>query len=671
MNTLIVLSALILSFTQVLCVSIKVSAHNDFAQKVRSAMDFSVDPCEDFYQYACGGWMKNTTMTDDKSILVMADDAIVEASKQFYNKLFSDTSKLDTKLASFWTSCMNEGEIESKQHQQLLYHTIQEINSIASSFPQSLFKVMGKLHQSRYDVLFNLDVSVDSKIPEQYLAQLSQSGLQLPDKSYYQDTETVDRYTIHIKNMFDLYSLDNAHDRAVRVIAFEKHLASITIDNDELRDPIKTFNKMSVEELKVNTPSIHWEDYFVSVGINISEVNVITPKYFKSLDKIFTNKTLTPQHYIDYLLFSVIHSTSSYMNKVVNQETFEFYGKFLSGAKVQLERKVVCIKSTDESLGMLLSKYFVEGMFPGKSKQQVSNLVEKLLIQYNKTLSEAKWMDEATRERALKKLSLFSAMVGHPDKWPTYDSLQVDSHEYFTNKMQARLYQWKNTVNKIKNKKVDHEEWQMTPQTINAYYDPTLNQIVFPAGILQTPFFSSEQPLAYNYGGIGCAMGHEISHGFDDQGRLYDGTGKMEDWWTPKVASLFKEKAKCLSDQYSQFEPLPGVFLNGNLTLGENIADNAGTKSAYFAYREAAGSDADAKSVVPELTNSQLFYVAYAHSWCGKERDQVIKMRVKTDVHSPRKYRVIGVLQNDPYFSKLYSCAPKSYMNPSNKCVVF
>jgi len=296
-------------------------------------------------------------------------------------------------------------------------------------------------------------------------------------------------------------------------------------------------------------------------------------------------------------------------------------------------------------------------------------MVDKITDQMSVTLSGAQWMDDATRKLALQKLSKFEDMIGYPDVWPQYDGLDIGD-DYYTNKVNSRLFGWAKEMKKV-GAPVDRHEWEMTPETVNAYYDPTMNDIVFPAAILQPPFFDEKAPASFNYGGIGIVMSHEGYHGFDDQGRLYNGDGKLENWWTKAVAEQFQEHATCLSNQYSQFQPLPGVYVNGNLTLGENIADNAGTKNSFLAYKKVAGKDADKESILKGYTNSQLFYISYGQLWCSKATDEAIQQRVLTDPHSPGQFRVNGVLQNQAEFAENFKCKSGSYMNPSNKCVIF
>jgi putative endopeptidase len=383
-------------------------------------------------------------------------------------------------------------------------------------------------------------------------------------------------------------------------------------------------------------------------------------KYFKFSNTKFDS---------NYLRWVVLHEVVDYLAAAFRHENFNFFGKVIDGSKAERARTDICIDSTDESIGFLLSQYYVNAVFPAESKQIAKKLIEDVETSVKITLNQSEWMESVTKQKALVKLSLFTEMIGYPDNWPKYE-FSISANNYFNNKLAARSYSYNETVSKP-GKPVDHSEWEMTPETVNAYYEPTLNDIVFPAAILQAPFFDKMYPSSMNYGAIGMVMSHEAYHGFDDQGRLYDGHGKLENWWTSQDAVRFQARAKCLVDQYNGFSPLPGYHVNGNLTLGENIADNAGMKNAFMTYNRVAGPDAKKESILKGFTNQQLFFIAYGQLWCTKARDEVVKQRLLTDPHSPGKFRVVGPLQNLQGFADTYNCPAGSTMNPQNKCVLF
>jgi len=656
------------------------SAESPLAQEIRSNMDFTTNPCDNFYQFACGSWINNTVLSQDENIVTKSFTMIEKKNTETLKALFGGNHQLDPKLATYFKSCMDLDAINSKTPASQLssvYKDIQDLEKLVYGsriFQNKLFAIIGRLHAMGSDVLFGFGVSIDSEVPTQYLPQLSQAGLQLPDKSYYTEKYLV-KYAEHIKTMFDLVGLDDSERRANLVIELESQLAQISMDNAALRDPFATYNKYTIAKILRTYPRVALPSYFPAANISkynikkITDLNVATPQFFSDLNTLLGNHTFTSSHFANYLRFATLHSVASLMTQSIREENFNFFGKFLSGTEEQSPRQDSCIESTDETLGMLLSQYYVNLTFPATSKTAVRAMVDKITDQMSVTLSQAEWMDDVTRKRALVKLSKFEDMIGYPDVWPTYTGLDIDA-DYFQNKVRSRQFQWVKQMRKI-GAPVDRLEWEMTPETVNAYYEPTMNDIVFPAAILQAPFFDAAQPTSFNYGGIGVVMSHEGYHGFDDQGRLYNGDGKLENWWTQDVSKQFDQRAQCLSRQYSQFQPLPGVFVNGNLTLGENIADNAGTKNSFLAYKKAAGAEADQESILKGYTNNQLFYISYGQLWCSKARDEAIKQRVLTDPHSPGQFRVNGVLQNQPEFAQHFNCPAGSYMNPTNKCIIF
>ncbi|KAL0477678.1 endothelin-converting enzyme [Acrasis kona] len=653
------------------------------AQRVRESMDFNVDPCDDFYEFSCGAWIKNTTLSPDQGRFVKSFDKVTKENNKILLEVVKNPEKMDPKLRDFWKSCTDVETIDKTDAKESLSFLTDFIDKISEKKLdwQTTLGFIGVLHALRMNALFSIGLEIDPKNPSKYLLQLSQGGLSLPDRSMYleKDKETIqvlEKYQVHIANMLKLYGATDAsaQQQAIEVLQVEKALANISITNAELRDPFKTYNKVELKDLDRMFPTINWLEYFSAAEIEqFKEANVKVPTFFQSLDQLLSPKGfITNSHLSSYLRWVVLHEAADYLPKPFRDENFEFFGRVVAGSKGIKERTELCLESTDESLGFLLSQEYVKKAFTGDSKKKALELLTQVETSVGQILNETEWMDSETRKKATVKLSLFSQMIGYPDEWPKYTQT-IKPHTYLGNKLHSRNQAHRQQVaSKVGDHVVvDRKEWQMTPETVNAYYDPTTNGMVFPAAILQSPFFDVEEPYAMNAGSIGMVMSHEAYHGFDDQGRLYDGTGKLENWWTPQVGKQFESRAKCLVDQYGRYEALPDHFVNGQLTLGENIADNAGMKNAYKTYVRVAGQDAAQPSILRGYSNAQLFFISYAQLWCTKARDEVVKQRLLVDPHSPGKFRVLGPLQNLQGFSDVFKCAAGSKMNPQNKCVLF
>jgi predicted metalloendopeptidase len=461
-----------------------------------------------------------------------------------------------------------------------------------------------------------------------------------------------------------------AKKHAGQVFNFELELAKVSRPRVEMRDPNKTYNKLDLDGLKKLAPALDWTRFLATTGYpSVKDINVSVPEFFQGLEKQVTSTD--PETLRAYLRWHLLRATSPLLSKAFVDESFEFYGKKLSGQKEQQARWKRCVEATDQSLGELLGPEFVKLYFPGDSKAIAKDLIGRIEAAFEKNLPSLTWMDDATRGRADGKLKALKNKIGYPDKWRDYSKLAVMKGEYFGNGMAARRFAFDYDANKI-GKPVDKGDWGMTPPTVNAYYNANLNEMVFPAGILQPPFFDRNFPMAMNFGGIGMVMGHELTHGFDDQGRKFDPTGKLTEWWEPSVSAKFEERAKCVSDLYSTYEVQPGVTLNGKLTLGENIADLGGIKQAYVAYKKWAAEHPELdKPAVPGLTNDQLFFVGFGQTWCTIQTPESERMLVTTDPHSHAKYRVTGPLSNSPAFSSAFQCAEGTPMHRKDACEVW
>jgi putative endopeptidase len=537
--------------------------------------------------------------------------------------------------------------------------------------------MLGKMHSMAAPGLFGFGVEADFKNPGINIAQLFQGGIGLPDRDYYLTDE--DRmktiraaYLLHVAKMFELYGEkpEAAKAMADQILAFETEIAKVSRPRQELRDPDKTYNKLDLPGLKKLVPTLDWDGYLKAAGHpDITLINVSVPEFFSGIAAL-VGKT-EPAVLQAYLRWNLLRDAAPALPKAFDQQNFEFYGKTLQGQKEQQARWKRCVAATDGALGEILGQEFIKKQFPGSSKTVAREMVESVESAFATNLPGLAWMDDPTRQRALGKKATLVNKIGYPDKWKDYTKLKIKKGDYFGNLLASSRFAYDFEANKV-GKPVDRTEWGMTPPTVNAYYNPLNNEMVFPAGILQPPFFSKDFPVAMNYGGMGMVMGHELTHGFDDEGRKFDEKGQLTEWWAPSVAEKFEIRAKCIEDQYSGFAVQPGLNLNGKLTLGENIADNGGIKESYVAYKayEVAHPDA-AKPAVEGMTNDQLFFVAFAQTWCSLATPQIEQMLVKVDPHSPPKFRVNGPLTNFATFASVFQCAEGAPMRPANACEVW
>jgi putative endopeptidase len=518
-------------------------------------------------------------------------------------------------------------------------------------------------------------VEADFKNPGINIAQVVQGGLGLPDRDYYlkdDKAEVRGKYVAHVAKMFELYGdpADKAKETADKILAFETELAKVAKPRAELRDPNATYNKIDIGGLKQLTPKLDWDGYFKATGHpEITQINVMTPDYLKGLEAAANAADASTLQ--AYMRWQVLRDAAPMLPKAFDQQNFEFYGKTLQGQKEQQARWKRCVAYTDGAVGEILGQEFIKKQFAGDSKKVARDMIEGIQTAFANNLPHLAWMDDTTRTRALGKKGAIVNKVGYPDKWRDYSSLKLKKGDFAGNMLAAAKFEYEREAAKV-GKPVDRTEWGMTPPTVNAYYNPLNNEMVFPAGILQPPFFSKDFPAAMNYGGMGMVMGHELTHGFDDEGRKFDAQGRLTEWWEPSVSEKFESRAQCIDDQYSSYEVQPGLKLNGKLTLGENIADNGGIKQAYNAYKayEAAHPGSE-KAAVEGLTNDQLLFVGFAQTWCSIATPQIEQMLVTVDPHSPPKFRVNGPLSNYNEFWETFSCAEGTHMHPAKPCEVW
>jgi len=644
-------------------------------------MDTSVKPQDDFFQYANGAWIKRTEIPPEytrwgsfNELIEHNNDALHDIAEKAQNTKVDPRMAPETeKVGDFYASGMDENTIESLRTKPLdaEFKAIEAINDRAS-----LLQQIAHLHSMGIDVLFDFGAQPDAKDSTHELAQAAQGGLGLPDRDYYTKTDTAskklrDQYVEHVAKMLTLLGDPpaKASDEARKILALETKLAEASRTRVQLRDPIKNYNKMPVKQLQGLTPDWNWNDYFRALDLLAPQnVNVHQPEFFKTADQVFKDTPM--DDWKAYLRWHLIDATAPDLSKDFVDENFNFHDRTLRGAQQIKPRWKRVITSEDEAVGEALGKLYVAFNFPPEAKARALELVNNLKEALADRIKTLEWMDQPTKEQALKKLAAMQVKIGYPNKWLDYSLLNIDRGPYVLNEMRASQFETNRELSKI-GKPVDRTEWGMTPPTVNAYYQPNRNEIVFPAGILQPPFFYANADDAVNYGGIGAVIGHEMTHGFDDQGRQFDADGNLRDWWSPKSAAEFKKRSQAVVNQYNEYEPLPGMHVNGELTQGENIADIGGVKLAYAALQKALDKNPQAREQkIDGLTPEQRFFLSFAAIWRSKIREEDQKLRLNTDPHSPAQYRVNGPLSDLPEFAKAFNAPDGSPMvRPADKRV--
>ncbi|MFA6402579.1 MAG: M13 family metallopeptidase [Salinivirgaceae bacterium] len=632
-------------------------------------MDLTANPGDDFNQYANGGWMKNNPMPEDKSRFGTFDQLIDANEKQLKviveelsSKSFTEGSISD-KIAVFYKTGMDTNTIEKNGITDLNEY-FEQINQIKSATD-----VQGQLerfHQLSIGSAFGIYGGADSKNSEMVITHLYQSGLGMPDRDYYlSDLERFvtirKQYLIHVENIFKLLGDEDsvAKQNAQIIFEFEKKLAVASMDRLSLRDPNKTYNKLTQVELSTLSPNFDWNHYFSAIGLqNPGNVIAMQPDFLKEFNSLLANEPI--ETWKTYFRWNLIRSTAGYLNASFVEEQFNFYGKTLSGTPELKPRWKRVMDVTNNALDEAMGQMYVERYFPAEAKERMLKLVDNLKLALGERINQLEWMSDETKANAQNKLAAISVKIGYPDKWKDYSSLKVSSNSYLINVLNARSFGFNENMAKI-NKPVDKTEWHMPPQMVNAYYSPTMNEIVFPAGILQPPFFYIDGDDAVNYGAIGVVIGHEMSHGFDDKGRLYDKNGNLNTWWTDKDSELFTGRTEVLVQQFNEFEVADSVKANGKYTLGENIADLGGVNISYIAFTKTEQWK-NQQIKIDGFTPDQRFFLAYAHVWAQNIRDAEILRRTQEDVHSLGKFRVNGPLRNVTEFHKAFDIKEGQYM---------
>ena len=646
----------------------------EIAADVRAALDPAVDPCEDFYRYACGGWLATAELPPDRPRWGRGFSEIAERNLALEREILEQAAADPgddpglRKIGDYYAACMDEDAIEQAGLEPLR-PWLEKIDAVDG--PESLFRLAGEMFLVGAPVLFDAGVDADFANPDLYIAHFFQGGLGLPDREYYLDPgrkPLLEKYRAFVARMLALSgeAEDAARRHADAIVDLETRLAQASKPRRELRDPQKIYHKIDREGLVSLAPRLPWDAFFAGVGrTDVRDINVGTPDFFPALQETVLGTDLDVLR--AYLRFHLVQGLARFLPRDFLEASFEFYGKTLSGQKELRPRWKRCVAAVDDALGELLGKAFVERAFAGDSRDMAREMIGNVEAAFDRNLDELDWMDEATKARAREKLHAIVNKVGYPDRWRTYDGVEVDRHSWFASGISARRFEAARQIRRI-GQPVDRGEWHMTPPTVNAYYNPSANEMVFPAGILQPPFFHRDFPSPMNYGGMGMVMGHELTHGFDDQGRKFDAHGRMAEWWTPAVAKAFEERAACIEEQYAAYEVQPGVHLDGKLTLGENLADNGGIRLAWKAW-SALGDDASLPGL--ELTPQQLFFVAFAQTWCTVASPEYEKLAATVDPHSAPRFRVNGPLSNLPAFAEAFGCSEGTPMNPREKCRVW
>lgn len=619
----------------------------------RSNMDTRTSPGNDFYQYANGGWLEKHPLPDEFS-RYGSFDKLAEENQKIVKQLIEDASGAEDnqnpvkiKIGTFYSAGMDSSRIESEGIKPLEeeFYKIESINQ-----KQEIIELVTDWHKRNLPALFHFFGAPDQKNSEMVIANIYQGGLGLTDVDYYTSD---DPKSIEIRDMYKEYIVEmlllsgenenSAERMANSILSFETRLANASMTRLERRNPQLSYNKMDLDQLVNESPAFDWKHYFSGIGLpELAELNVGQPLFFNEISSMLAEEPI--DNWKAYLKWSLLNNSAPYLSSDFVNSNFDFYGKYLSGSKTIRPRWKRVIQVEDYALGEAIGQLFVEKYFPPEAKSRMLELVGNLKLALSERINNLDWMSGETKKEAQDKLARINVKIGYPDKWRDFSRLKVEKDSYFKNVQHAMEFNFEYMLSKI-GKPVDPNEWGMTPQTVNAYYSPSRNEIVFPAGILQPPFFYLDADDAVNYGAIGVVIGHEMSHGFDDQGRQYDKDGNLRDWWTKEDAEKFNARTKVLVDRFNNFFVLDSTKANGELTLGENIADLGGLNISLTALRKAWEKNPPEKQI-NGFTPEQRFFLAYSHVWAQNITDKEILRRTKEDVHSLGQFRVNGPLPN-------------------------
>lgn len=623
-------------------------------------MDRTVDPKVDFYRFAAGTWLKNNPVPSDKSRWSGFDELqernwrLVREVLEGASTAIGSRTRTERLVGDFFASAMNTNRLEALRFQPI-DADLKRVAALKNT--EGLMRLVGELHLRDVSALFRAGAGPDAKNSEVVTFQLRQGGLGLPDRDYYLSDgfkKQRDAYEAHVARMLRLLgdADEKAKAAAATVVAVETDLARASRTRLELRDPNANYNKVTVQGWVEATPTLAWRAYLEGLGLRgLKDLVVGQTNFFAELNSLVRSRPLT--EWQDYLRWHVLNDAAPFLHGEVEQASFEFYGRVLRGQPEPEPRWQRAARMVDSNIGEALGRLYVEKNFPPIARQRMAELVTNVRAVFHDRLKTLEWMSEPTRQQALAKFERFTQKIGHPEKFRDYSRLSIRREDLYGNIQRAQRFESARQLARV-GRAVDKTEWHMTPQTVNAYFNPLQNEIVFPAAILQPPFFDLEKDDAINYGAIGVVIGHEITHGYDDQGRKYDAGGNLKDWWTENDAREFEARAKKLVDQYSAYEPMPGLKVNGQLTLGENLADLGGVSIAYEALQRALAKDPSKRKSIDGFTPEQRFCLSLAQLWRTNWREAELRRRNAVDTHSPGQFRSIGSLVNMPEFYEAF-----------------
>jgi len=640
-------------------------------------LDRTADPCVDFYRFSCGSWNKLNPIPPDQarwnvySKLSSENMQYLWGMLEEYAKPAPGRTPNQQKIGDYFAACMDEAAIE-KAGTRPLETSLGEIAALKSA--ADLAPLLARLHLVSGSALFGFGSNQDFADSEQVIGFAAAGGLGLPDRDYYVKTddkskETRDRYLDHMARMFGLLgdAPATARAEATTVMAIETELAKASLTRVELRDPYNLFHKLSPADLEKLTPHFAWPQYWQTVGLAAPAViNVTEPKFFGEVEKLIESRPTAD--WKTYLRWHLVNDRARYLSKAFVTADFDFYSKYLRDVKEMEPRWKRCVKRVDRDLGEALGQVFVEKTFTPETKASAVAMTREIEKTMEADIKQLSWMGGATKQKALDKLHGVVNKIGYPNQWRDYSSVVIAPDDYAGDAARCDLFENRRQLAKI-GKPVDRGEWGMTPPTVNAYYDPQMNDINFPAGVLEPPLYDPKMDDAPNYGNTGATIGHELTHGFDDEGRQFDAKGNLKDWWTKQDADAFVARAACVSTQYSEYTVIDDIKINGKLTLGEDVADLGGTLLAYMAWKDATKDQKLAP--IDGFTPDQRYFIGMAQWACGDERAANKRLHALTDPHSPEQYRINGVVSNMPEFAKAFACKPGQPMVRSNACRVW
>ena len=643
------------------------------------SMDKSADPCVDFYQYSCGGWMKNNPIPPDQAAWSVYGK-LYQDNQRFLWGILEDLSKktagrtpTQQKIGDYFGACMNEAAIE-KLGAAPLKPALQEIAAVKSK--KDLAALLAHEHtvNATGGLLFNFGSDQDFADSSQVIAFATAGGLGLPDRDYYTKTdakseEIRQKYLLHVQKMLELIGDPpaTAKHEAATIMRIETALAKASLTRVERRDPHKLFHKMDRKQLQELSPDFDWNTYLKDVGLaGVNTFNVTQPEFYKEVDRQLQTNTLDDLK--TYLRWHVVSANAPYLSSKFVQENFNFYLKTMRGVQQLPPRWKRCVGLVDRQLGEALGQEFVNRAFSQDMKQRTMEMTRQIEQAMENDLKQLTWMGPETRKQALEKLHSVVNKVGYPDKWRDYSSVEIRANDFLGNVHRATTFEARRELGKI-GKPLDRGEWGMTPPTVNAYYNPQMNDINFPAGVLEPPLYDIKLDDAPNYGNTGSTIGHELTHGFDDEGRQFDAKGNLRDWWTKEDSQQFEKRADCVVDQYAQYTIIDDIKINSKLTEGEDVADLGGTILAYIAWKEAVKNEKleDRDGFTPD----QRFFIGLAQWACENQRPENLRANAITNPHSPGKYRINGVVVNMPEFQKAFGCKTGQPMAKENRCRVW